>query len=256
MFLKIIFLCRHPYLRDHNPQKRLNVEVAIPDSIHFFSLWFLKTTQLYLQNRPAYSGRYNLSINNLDTEKELHLRISRGDETAVKELFAIYYNSLVFFSERILGLKEDAEDVVVQVFTKLWINREQLPTVNQLKPFLYTTVKNASLDLMRQQKKVRTQQVSDDFWKDKATDDDLNIEATKAEVVRIIHDQINNLPDKCKQVFWLSYIEGLSTQRVADTLGISVSNVTSQRSRAIQLLRKSILEKQLWAILLFIIRQF
>lgn len=197
-----------------------------------------------------------MRINNIYNERELLLKMVEGDEAAVKELFTAYYKPLVFFAARLLGSTEDAEDVVIQVFTKLWTSREQLGAVKQLKSFLYTTVKNASLDLMRQQKKFQSLQVSDDFWKEKAADDNLGLEATRAEVIKIIYEQINELPDKCKQVFLLSYIEGLSTQQVADTLGISVSNVTSQRSRAIQLLRKSILDKQLWALFLVIIRQF
>lgn len=196
----------------------------------------------------------DLSINNVHKEKELLVRIAQGEEGAVKELFTIYYNPLLFFAERILGLREDAEDIVVQVFTKLWVNRAQLPAVNQVKPFLYTTVKNASLDLIRQRKKLRTHQATDGYWEDTAVEDDFNIEATKAEVIKIIYQQVNDLPEKCKQVFLLSYIEGLSTQQVADTLGVSVSNVTSQRFRALQLLRKSVLDKQLWAVFMLIVR--
>lgn len=189
-------------------------------------------------------------------EKELLLHIAEGDELAMKTLFTAHYRSLVFFAGRILQSKEDAEDVVAQVFSRLWVGRRQLQAVNHLNAFLYTSVKNACLDWIRQQKKLQQQAVPGNFWMDKTDDTEVNLEAIKADVVKIIHQQIDELPDKCRQVFLLSYIEGLSARQVADTLGISVSNVTSQRSRAIQLLRKSILDKELWALLVLVFRQF
>lgn len=178
-----------------------------------------------------------------------------GDEKSMKELFLNYYRPLVFFASHILHAQEDAEDVVSQVLGKLWDHREQLRSVKQPKAFLYATVKNACLDLLRQQVKFRRQDVPDTFWTAAPDDSDLSLEATKAEVIKIIHQQIDALPDKCRQVFVLSYMEGLSAQQVADRMGISVSNVTSQRSRAIQLLKKSILDKRIWAFFTLLFRQ-
>lgn len=173
----------------------------------------------------------------------------------MKELFLSYYRPLVFFAAQILHSDADAEDVVSQVLGRLWDNRQQLQDVRQPKSFLYTSVRNACIDLLRQQTKFRRQDVPEEYWMATPDETDLSLEATKAEVIRIIHQQIQELPDKCRQVFILSYIDGLSAQQVADTMGISVSNVTSQRSRAIQLLKKSILDKHLWALLVLLLRQ-
>lgn len=189
-----------------------------------------------------------MSTNNTYEGRELLLRIAKGDEKAMQELFLQYYRPLVFFATRILPSEADAEDIVSQTLGKIWDNRASLHAVSQSNAYLYTTVRNACIDFLRRQKKFRKEEVPDTFWTATPDDTDLSLEATKAEVLRIIHKEINALPDRCKQVFVLSYIDGLSVQEVADVLGISPSNVTSQRSRATQILKKSILDKQLWAL--------
>src|SRR5436305_15304932 len=80
-------------------------------------------------------------------------RILENDETALAELYKLYYQKLVFFAKSILRSKQLAEEVVEDVFIKLWCNRAEIGHVKNLNIYLYTAVKNTSLNLSSQQAK-------------------------------------------------------------------------------------------------------
>src|SRR5688572_8982050 len=75
--------------------------------------------------------------------------LNKGDEHAFSNAFLAYYSALCFFSKGITGDSEAAEDIVEDLFLKLWKRREQFESEQHLKSFLYRSVKNASLNFLK-----------------------------------------------------------------------------------------------------------
>lgn len=180
-----------------------------------------------------------MSINATYEAEELLIRITKGEERAFEQLFNEWYARLVLFARRYSISDPEAEEIVSEAFMKFWLQREGFDALGKIKSFLYTTTRNAALNVLRKNKQLPVSQLHLDAGAEGPVDDDpfFELEAIRSEVLGAIFREIENLPGKCRQVVLLTYKEGLSTSQIAERMGISVSNVTSQRTRAIQLLR-------------------
>jgi RNA polymerase sigma-70 factor (family 1) len=180
------------------------------------------------------------------------LQIARGDKQAFDRLFKAYFASLVLYAEKFNISREDAEDMAMQVLGKLWRERERIAEIKHLSAYLYSSVKNSCLDLLRSRK--RAERLGQAFH-DLVVEEDYAVrEAVRAEVLRIINEQIKTLPEKYKIVFELTYYKGLNTREIARQLGLSETNVTTRRSRALLLLKKKVPMKDLYLLLLLFIQ--
>jgi len=171
-------------------------------------------------------------------------RLNNGQPQALEELFAQYYRPLVYFALRIIKSQEDAEDVVIETFSKLWDNREKMEGLRNVKGFLYLTTRNSCIDVLRAQKKMM--EVKGDLHALAEPDlPSIETETTRAEILRQIGEEMEKLPKQCRNVFTLSVIQGLKSKDIANQLNISISNVTSQKSRAVRLLRTALMKRVL-----------
>lgn len=125
-----------------------------------------------------------------------------------------------------------AEEVVGNVMLQLWENRVKFEKIIDVKSYLYTMVRNGSfLILKKEQKGI---QLNHELSHE-TLDFDFNI--LEEELYATLIEALNSLPEKCKEVFELSCIEGLKYKDVAEQLNISINTVKSQRARAIELLK-------------------
>lgn len=122
--------------------------------------------------------------------------IVTGDKKAYDVLFKEYYIPLVLFSARYVESKDIAEDIVQDFFCKLWQDRNKLSNIKSFKAYLYSSVKNRSLNYLRD-KKINA---SLDF--SLANDEQSSLEAMmEEEIYRELIKTIDLLPPKCKQIF-------------------------------------------------------
>ena len=170
--------------------------------------------------------------------------LNDGQQHALDELFAQYYRALVYFALRITKNQEEAEDIVIESFSKLWNNRGGMESVPHIKGFLYMTTRNACIDYLRAQEKIRSIREELELLADPVIQT-LEVETTRAEMLRHIYEELERLPHQCRNVFKLSVIKGLKSREIANELNISISNVTSQKSRAVQLLRSALVRKMI-----------
>lgn len=125
-----------------------------------------------------------------------------------------------------------AEEVVGNVMLQLWENRVKFEKIIDVKSYLYTMVRNGSfLILKKEQKGI---QLNPELSHE-TLDFDFNV--LEEELYSTLIQALNSLPEKCKEVFELSCIEGLKYKDVAEQLNISINTVKSQRARAIELLK-------------------
>lgn len=180
--------------------------------------------------------------NNLYNENELLDRIARGDQLAFQLVFQEWYQRLVLYAERYLVPAGESEEIVGEAFLKCWQRRTQFDALSKMKSFLYTTVHNMSLNAVRREKAHGTSALPENAMLAMESDPLDQAEIITAEVLGTLYRAIEQLPEKCREVVLLTYREGLTSGQIAERLGISVSTVTSQRARAIQLLRFSLKE--------------
>ena len=169
------------------------------------------------------------------------------DRGGFEKLFRQFFPALMAFSRKILGDEDDAREVVHQVFIALWDKRQELDLSTSLKSYLFTSVHNRSLNVIRDRKKFSDAEVPE-----MAGEWDVSAHIEGMELEEKIHAVIAGLPEKCREVFLLNRFEGLKYGEIAERLEISVKTVENQMSKALKILRDKLsayLSLVLWLLL-------
>ena len=177
------------------------------------------------------------AVGNIEALKGL---IALDDGPAYKELFVLYHPRLLQFSYSFTHCKETAEEIVSDVFLKIWLRRKSLPEIENLHLYLYVSVKNLSLNCVLKQKRTKTfslEEVKVEFNSIYFNPEQLYI---TTEMFQRIHFAIKQLPPKCQLIFKLVKEDGLKYKQVADLLGLSVKTVEGQMSIALRKMSLSV----------------
>ena len=175
-------------------------------------------------------------------------QIKKGDEAAFSRLFDAYYSALCLFANKYLQDMDLARSLVQQVFIDLWTKRERITVSTSVKSYLYTTVKNRCIDVLRKTK--ATTEISESVENLNQTPFRDLVE--EAELNDRINASINQLPEKCREIFLLCRFEGMKYSEIAEKLGISVKTVEMQMGIALKKLRDSLSDYQMINLLVFI----
>ena len=154
------------------------------------------------------------------------------DTQAYKQLFQLFYPSLVSFSVSIIKSKELSEEIVSDVFMKIWEKRHQLDKVENLTYYLFTAVKNKCLNQLQSQKNKTGLEINDTVFEFKSLSHDPEQKLISAETIRQIQKAIQELPPRCRLIFKLVKEEGLKYKEVAELMQLSVKTVENQMSLA------------------------
>lgn len=175
--------------------------------------------------------------------------IKSGNKQAFDEVFLMHFKSLHAYAFTMVKDRDDAEEIVQNVFVRIWTRREQLKTDGFLKSFLYRSVHNESLNYLKHQKVRANFNV---HYVDAVKNDmgNLNTEIAVTELEKNIHSAINDLPEKCRNVFQLSRFDQMKYQEIAAALNISVKTVENQMGKALKILRHRVVD---FLILIFIL---
>ncbi|MCD0490422.1 RNA polymerase sigma-70 factor [Pedobacter sp. MC2016-14] len=165
-----------------------------------------------------------------------------GDDNALAHFFKLHNKSLCYFAKRMVQDDEEAEDIVADCFLKLWERRQSFENATNIKSFLFISCRNASLDYLKHLK-VKTVAQQTYFSQLSQSEDNILYTIMEAEFLEILSQEIELLPEKCKQIFKLIYFEGKKTDEIALELDLSVQTVRNQKTRAVELLRTVFLKK-------------
>lgn len=179
-------------------------------------------------------------------------------DIAYKATFRKYHANLLFYATRIVG-DEEAADVVQDVFVELWKRKDSTEIGEQIQAFLYRAVYTRSLNVLKHRgvesnyytamEEIARQRV--EFYQPDNNEVIRRIE--DRELRSQIHAAINELPDKCKEVFKLSYLHHMKNKEIADVLGVSLRTVEAHMYKALKFLRTR-LSHLWWFFLLFFVR--
>ena len=159
-----------------------------------------------------------------------------------------YFSSLVGFAFQYVESSEIAEDVVQDVFGKVWNQSGELDIRTNIKSYLFGAVRNACLNHLRHEK-VKQVHVDESSGDEMDQIDFLEMD----ELQELIQHTLDQLPEKRRQVFELSRFEGKKYQEIAEELDISVKTVETQMSRALRALREAVGSYLIWLICLTMI---
>lgn len=183
----------------------------------------------------------NYSQRQMNIDIELYWpRIKNGEEYALEKAYKAAYGALVHYAGELTGEARLAEEVVQDVFLKIWQNRSSLLIKDSFRAYLFRTVHNHSLNALRQQNTAKESvnklgsEKSWQFIADNYDVDDILIEKIFSEETEaIINKIIDGLPDQCRKVFIMSRFESLDNERIAEQLGLSENTVKTHIYRAI-----------------------
>jgi len=170
------------------------------------------------------------------TDSELVSLLKEGDKEAYAEIYNRFKGVLYIHAFRLLQDKEEAKDVVHEIFSRLWTKREQLNFTIGLSAYLYASVRNLIFDQIAR-KKVESEYLSslqafikeDDYITDHLI--------REKELVAMIDREIAELPAKMREVFELSRKANLTHRQIAEQLDISEKTVKKQVNNALKTLR-------------------
>jgi RNA polymerase sigma-70 factor (ECF subfamily) len=170
------------------------------------------------------------------TDRQLIAKMIDGEVGGYEQLFKKYYAPLCGFAMKYVRDHEAAQDIVADVFYKLWNKRENMKRDVEIKPYLYVATKNTSLNYLKTSARnvdVEEETFGNYFVETRTAEDEIEFDDMKAR----LQETIAALPPKCREVFVLSRYEDLSYKEIAAKLGISVKTVENQMGKALKRLR-------------------
>jgi RNA polymerase sigma-70 factor (family 1) len=159
-----------------------------------------------------------------------------ANDLTFKSVFDGSYPGLVYFATNLIGDKAEAEDVVQNAFVSYWKCKENVgsePPV--IKGFLYTTVKNACMDLLKHRLVIR--KFRDQLEGDPMEENLVENQIIYAEVLSELFEAIEELPAGCRQVLEMSYLQKKKNYEISEELGLSINTVKTHKQRALRLLK-------------------
>jgi len=190
---------------------------------------------------------------------ELFDQIKSGDQKALELLFAVYFPRLNDFARKVVKDDVISQDIVQDVFVKVWERRAEIESIN-LEAFFFRLVRNHCIDYIKHLKVVTNRmneiQISSkyeemyriDFWGDEPyvlIEQELKIKIEKT---------IHSLPERCREVFILSRINGLKNKEIAEKLDINIKNVERHLARAMQSFRENFTEELPIALIILVLK--
>ncbi len=169
--------------------------------------------------------------------KPLHYHL---DYTSFNEIFNLYYPRLCAYVYEITQNTTASEDIVQEVFIRLWKGRKEINIKGDIFNYLLKACKNASLNFLRSESSRRKN--LEEIPK-KETINNLDF-IEEQEFVDFVQQCIDLLPQRSKQVFLMSRFEGLKQQEIAEKLGTSIKTIKNQIWKSLQYLKSCLQEKE------------
>ncbi len=165
-------------------------------------------------------------------------KIKNGDETAFSELFREYYQPLYRFAGRFISDSQTSENVVQDIFVKMWTERSGIEIKSNLKSYLFSAVRNQCLNVLNRENRVFPidEAVSADADESNNPAEDMEKTEQYSEVAKAVE----SLPEQCRRIYLMKRYDGMSYNEIAEALGISVNTVKTQIKRALKLLTEKL----------------
>jgi RNA polymerase sigma-70 factor, ECF subfamily len=176
-------------------------------------------------------------------------KIKVGDEKSFELLFKELFTELCSYALQYTADRFLAEEIVQDVFIKIWQNREDIAPIKSIKGYIFQSVHNSCINCLikkKNKKNIYNIFLSDESWEVIQESTQINsfllekLEAQDTE--QIIRQIIQTLPAGCGEIFKLSRFENKSNQEIAEQLNVSISTVRTQIYRALEKISEGLLK--------------
>jgi RNA polymerase sigma-70 factor (ECF subfamily) len=175
--------------------------------------------------------------------------LGRRDKVVFDYIFNYYYSSLCAFSMQYIKDRNAVEDLVQDFFVSLWMEVPGLQIHSSLRSYLFAGIKNRCLDHQKHQKVTEKYRAYMLFASGNDSNSADNYFA-ESELRQAIQKCLEKLPPRCREIFELSRLNGLSNHDISEQLGLSKRTVELQISNSLKVLRKELIEYlPLWLII-------
>lgn len=181
---------------------------------------------------------------NTQLEIKLFEHLKRGSMEAFNTIYSIYAPRLLTYISSATKNKEDAEEIVHDIFLYLWNNREKLDTTQNLSSLLFSIAYRRRIDFFRHLMRLPIYEDYQKWINELTSEDHHNVEYK--EFCEILNTALETLPKRQSQIIKLSRLQGLSNKEIANRLDISektVRNITSNALKTLNLTLKRMLNK-------------
>ena len=166
-------------------------------------------------------------------------RIKEGDVGQFEKIFRHYYTPLCMYAFSITGRKDIAEEIIQELFYKIWKDREQLSIYSSLKNYLYGAVKNQSLQYLEHlsvHRKYEENRLNCGDETDLSPQELLEYQ----ELEELVTTILKKMPERRRRIFLLHRMEGKKQKVIADMLSISLKTVEAEMTKAYRTLRQEL----------------
>lgn len=176
--------------------------------------------------------------------------LGKRDEIAFEQVFKTHFKRLHAYAFTLLQNETEAEEIVQQVFFKLWDRNESLSISGSVTAYLYRAVHNESLNHIKHQK-VKTSHQLQVAYRMKNESEQPGKKLLGRELEKKIHEALNELPEQCRTIFQMSRFDDMKYREIADKLDISVKTVENQMGKALKLMRAKLVDFLTFILIIF-----
>ncbi|MEJ2882663.1 RNA polymerase sigma-70 factor [Pedobacter sp. GR22-6] len=180
------------------------------------------------------------SIESIITGQDLLLLIEQGDKDIFTDFYSSNFRKLILVSDRYVRDIAAAEEIVQDIFLKIWEDKAVLETIKSIKAYLYRSVVNSSINYINRQKSLERHHL---HIAEQLSDELIDSEDERNKLIVLLYQEIEFLPEKCQLVFKLSRLEGLKYRDIAAKLDLSEKTVENHMGNALRILRSRVLKR-------------
>ncbi|WP_131539473.1 RNA polymerase sigma-70 factor [Pedobacter nototheniae] len=180
-----------------------------------------------------------MKIKVIETGLDLINLFERKDSNHFALFYNQYFQKLLLLCDKYVQDMPVAEEIVHDVFIKIWANPYKLSEVRSLKSYLYKSTVNASINHIGKQKNII---VYEEHMPEQLTEDELDIIDQENSLIVLLYQEIDRLPEQCRKVFKMSRFELLKYREIAEKLNISERTVENHLRAALKTLRARLTE--------------
>lgn len=154
-------------------------------------------------------------------------------------VYNLYYEQLCFYAHRYVGDADQAEDIIAELFAKLWQKPIVFADTEHLKAYLYRSTANACFTYVKALGSLKVREHTFVSQIDQLERDFLN-DIIRTDLWAEVYRAIDNLPKQCSIVIRMSYVEGMKNPEIAEKLGLSLQTVKNHKNHGLRVLRNTL----------------